>query len=268
MATYKDRGIEAEFDQAEFQHLISEGYDSDFLLEAAVVRCLRKFAFDVEHSGYYTDPATGKARQFDVRATKINPHTDVHFYLSLECKNIGKNFPLLVSTTPRDSREISYLRGFGFAYPYGIQPHQTNCPLYGSSHVGRAVCQYERRRDNRNGYKYNNRNDRVGEKWTQTLSQLQEFATANKEDIYNSQLPTFFIPILVVNNDTLWEVGYTDDMEVEYPPHQVQNTDLIISHGFLVSYGVSNERFNVSHLHISTINGLPDLLTKIIDTRP
>jgi hypothetical protein len=269
MATYKERTTDDEFDKDEFQHIIDEGHDSDFLLEMAAARCLRAAGFGVQHSRYYTDPVTGKTRQYDLRALKGGVHGNLQFYLSLECKNIGKNFPLLVSATPRESGEssITYLKGFGGDMHVGITAHDINCPLYLSTHVGRAVTQFERKGNGKSGYKYSTGNDRVGEKWTQVISQLQAMAEEDITNIVDLRRPTFLIPILVVNDDTLWKVGYGFESEVAHYPELVQKTDWIISKGFSIKYQNSTAKFNISHLHITTISGLPDLLNEILLTR-
>jgi hypothetical protein len=64
-----------------------------------VLRDLVDRGFVCEHGGTYDDPATGKPREFDIRATKRFGKRFVR--LAVECKNLGDHFPLLVSCLPR-----------------------------------------------------------------------------------------------------------------------------------------------------------------------
>ncbi len=73
--------------------------ESDFAFEMTVLSLLRKIGFNSLHSGTYQDPVTKKIRQFDLRAGK----NEGDFLLTLagECKNLGVNFPLLITAVPR-----------------------------------------------------------------------------------------------------------------------------------------------------------------------
>ena len=277
MTTYKGRNLDDQFDEDEFQFIIDQGHDSDFLLEMAAARCLRKAGFDVAHSGFYTDTATLKARQYDLRASMLSKQGDVQFYLCLEVKNVGKNYPLLVSTTPRERNErfLNYVERFSLPGMIGLSSKQIDTPLYGERNVGRDLSQFKRIKDSSvptkkgglDSFVYSTGNDQVAEKWMQAISQLQALVEEIKANKAFKKIPTFFIPILVVNNDTLWEVGYNQDSKVECPPHSVQQADLMISKGFTIQYHSSSPTLVISHLHITTIDGLPTLLTKILETR-
>jgi hypothetical protein len=73
----------------------------DFDLELDVLRSLKERGWVTEHSGAYVDPIEGKPLQFDVSAWKeIQPACSV--FMSAECKNVGDNFPLVVSSVLLD----------------------------------------------------------------------------------------------------------------------------------------------------------------------
>ena len=176
------------------------------------------------------------------------------------------------STTPREDNEyfLCFLehtgKGPGEGRP-GIRVKSADFQIYATSHVGRAVSQYARKSMGQGNYRYSTGFDQVGEKWTQTISQLQEFAIGAIREIYSSQQRAFFIPILVVNDGTLWEVGYDSDMNVEYPPHLEEKSNLKFEHRFSIEFRNRSEEFTVSHLHITTITGLPYLIDNILEIR-
>ena len=75
--------------------------ESDFSFELEILNMLRSMNVDCEHGGNYTDPVTGKTREFDIRASKTINHYRVR--MAIECKNIKENFPVLVSCVPRQA---------------------------------------------------------------------------------------------------------------------------------------------------------------------
>ena len=76
---------------------------SDFSFEIQVLNALIHKGFTCEHGGSYTDRATKKVREFDIRATQV---FDKRFLrLAVECKNLRPSFPLLVSCVPRRDDE-------------------------------------------------------------------------------------------------------------------------------------------------------------------
>ena len=77
-------------------------YD-DFALELDLFQHALDLGTAAEHGGTYVDPVTGRHRQFDLRIRIEAPERLLH--LAVECKNIGKNSPLLVSQIPREREE-------------------------------------------------------------------------------------------------------------------------------------------------------------------
>src|ERR1700691_3590339 len=77
---------------------------SDFGFELRCVEALSKLGFRCEHGGSYVDPVTKKARQFDIRA-RNDDEADVRIRCAVECKNLAKNFPLLIMCVPRAQGE-------------------------------------------------------------------------------------------------------------------------------------------------------------------
>ena len=82
--------------------------DNNFRFEMAVFKSCLDHGFNAEHGGHYTDPATKKNRQFDIRAqlerTQYAKQRCI-LRLAVECKNLKQSFPLLVSCVPRRIEE-------------------------------------------------------------------------------------------------------------------------------------------------------------------
>src|SRR4051812_46650875 len=76
--------------------------ESDFAFEIRAIKELQK-AGEVLHGGTYMDTITGKPRQFDIRVTISKDRCVIR--LAVECKNLKKTFPLLVSCLPRSDDE-------------------------------------------------------------------------------------------------------------------------------------------------------------------
>lgn len=84
-----------------------QGYlsaNDDFAFELRCLRELRKRPIIIFHGGTYSDPVTGKNRQFDFRL-ELKPEKQLRVNIPLECKNLKANFPLLVSRVPRLASE-------------------------------------------------------------------------------------------------------------------------------------------------------------------
>lgn len=87
--------------QSDLQKFVED--DSDFAFEMRVLEQLRALGFQCEHSGTYRDPVTDKIRQFDIRAWK--DHGTATLALAVECKNLRRSRPLLISAVPRTQGE-------------------------------------------------------------------------------------------------------------------------------------------------------------------
>lgn len=94
---------------------------SDFSFEVKVLKNFISLGFDCEHSGTYEDPITKKTREFDIRAWKIfniNENTTFRLGIAVECKNIRKNFPLVVHCMPRTESEVGQFKLSAQTIPY------------------------------------------------------------------------------------------------------------------------------------------------------
>jgi hypothetical protein len=78
------------------------GY-SDFSFELKVLSKFIALGFTCEHGGTYEDPITNKSREFDIRARYDKD--SMRLCLSVECKNLRNNFPLITHCLQRRRNE-------------------------------------------------------------------------------------------------------------------------------------------------------------------
>ena len=73
---------------------------SDFAFEIEVLRELESIGcFDLSHGGTYSDPLTGKSRQYDIRAT-AEASTRMNILMAVECKRLRPENPLMILCLP------------------------------------------------------------------------------------------------------------------------------------------------------------------------
>jgi hypothetical protein len=59
--------------------------------------------FEAQHAALYSDPITGKQREFDIRACYTLRNNKIA--LAIECKGLKTDYPLVVSCVPRTRSE-------------------------------------------------------------------------------------------------------------------------------------------------------------------
>jgi hypothetical protein len=117
---------------------------------------VREFAkrqnYDYLHGGTYHDRVQGVSRQFDIRATAsdhIEPsRTDVTYRLTVECKNIGENYPLLVQCVPRPTEDAFH--DFAAVMEGATKTYRApsdGCAYFPGEHVGKDLMQVGRAPD-------------------------------------------------------------------------------------------------------------------------
>lgn len=236
----------------------------DFALELYVYDLARKAGFNPTHAGSYVDPNTGKARQFDVQASRACGE-NCHIYFAIECKALRPSFPLLVSQIPRIRAEsfLNIMSSIGtgkngsFIYPrtHSLTGVASLYPM--SEFVGKALSQVG---FNGEG-KLHSKDSEVFEKWGQAIASsnqlIKRAASLNNsvvEPLHNSAV----LPVLVVPDGTLWVVNY-DGLGDHTEPAQAHEAKYFIGSTQTIDASQS-ATFILSHLHIVTKTGLENLL--------
>jgi hypothetical protein len=245
------------------------GY-SDFSFELTVLKMLREHEVACDHGGHYVDPVTNKSREFDIRATKTIDKYRVR--MSVECKNIRENFPVLVSCVPRHEDESYHQvalvserkRDSGMFNPAFIHhsratvldirgPHS----LYAAGDpVGKSTVQVGRAMDG----SITANDSELYEKWGQCLSSLHGMAKdiywdGDEDDPLDAYLSAAF-PFVVVPNGRLWVASYDLDGRCVSDPTQVNRCSCFIGKDYKMGTELASARLWISHLEIVTFDGL------------
>jgi hypothetical protein len=236
-----------------------------------------------KHGGLYCDPVSGKHRQFDIRAAATYGTTRVR--IAVECKNVGLNFPALVSCVPRIVHEsVLQVLHIPPQEPEEVRsyfiprPRARSVRVFGQDGlypegdaVGREIAQVGR--DGQGNLVWSD--EALYEKWTQGLSSIRdllELAYWDGEDFDGDEAaddfdlprlePPFFaitIPILVLPNDRLWVVDYGADGKPVSAPRQTGHCSYYVGRQYEISK-VPLFNAEISHIEICTVDGLVEFV--------
>lgn len=239
---------------------------SDFSFELRVLKMLREKGLQCEHGGHYRDPVTDKSREYDIRATKTIKNKRLR--MAVECKNIGKNFPLLVSCIPRkeqesyhqialvgERKEQSLLDNSIFnsrARPLSLCGHHS---LYKIDNlVGKSTAQVGRGADNTISYS----DSEIYEKWGQCLSSANDLIDRVYEDGSddNNRYLSAVIPFVAVPDTRLWMAAYNDEGDLVRGPVATDRVSLFIGRAYEMGERMARETLWLSHLEIVTFRGM------------
>ena len=245
------------------------GY-SDFSFELTVLKMLREHEVDCDHGGHYVDPVTNKSREFDIRATKTIKNYRVR--MSVECKNIRENFPILVSCVPRHKDESYHqvalvserkrdsnmlIPAFGHQFRAKVLDIRGAHSLYSAGDpVGKSTVQVGRAMDG----SISANDSELYEKWGQCLSSLHGMVKAiywdgDEDDPLDAYLSAAF-PFVVVPNGRLWVASYDLNGKRVADPKQVNRCSCFIGKDYKMGTELASTRLWISHMEIVTLDGL------------
>jgi hypothetical protein len=257
------------------------GSYSDFSFELAVLRLLRTGGLECQHGGLYVDQVTGKTRQFDIRA--IAAHDLYHVRLAVECKNIRENFPILLSSVPREEKEsyheIILLRDhkrsahdFSPPPPNRIRAARVRIhdgySLYKSgTPVGKDTAQVGRATDDT----FVGNDSELHEKWGQCLSSAVDLASDSywdgEKDHEHRTHFAMVIPWVIVPNDRLWSVNYDSEGCLVGGPQQIDRASCFIEKHYRVGSVMASTDLTLSHMEIATEKGLQSFVEEYLSTK-
>ncbi|MGE4132562.1 MAG: hypothetical protein AB7F86_13045 [Bdellovibrionales bacterium] len=245
---------------------------SDFSFEAKVSNRLSLCGFKVDHAGTYIDTVTKKIRQFDIKAYR-DLGDDCYAFLSVECKNLKPQGPLVIHRLKRKSGEAFHdlvyfppanpIKDDGILIKKKVRSSAFVLRLEGQQSiyskgdfVGKAMDVLRRGNAGILGG-----DGEVFEKQTQSLSSAMSFL----EDISTFTPGTragFFaiFPFLVIPDDSLWVIDYGDNGETLGKPVKKDTAKFYIDRAGNPNFRGDNQVFRFSHMDIVTIGALPKLL--------
>lgn len=251
---------------------------ADFGFEMKVLSVLKAKGFACQHSGTYTDPITGKSRQFDIRCEKDIGRWRVR--LAVECKNLRDNYPLIVHSVPRQVNEAWHsiilhknehlpadttrvveatdtetpfqavrVTGQKTLYKPGIplQPPQYTFVAKAIDQVGRS----------QSGNKIITGDEQVFDKVSQATNSSRDLIVQAHSGVFEGA--SIILPILVVPANTLWEAKYDKNGNLQGTGSQIKQASYFIDKEWSVDEG-RNQAYRISHLEICTFDNLGTFL--------
>jgi len=235
---------------------------SDFSFEMTVLKQIRGLEFTCSHSATYNDPVTSKARQYDIRAYKLQDNRRLN--LSVECKCLFRSTAILVHTTARRSNESYHqvLRSIkGLSVPQvRLIKSGSGIPYPEGQVVGKKLNLLSRKKGSLSG-----RDDEFFERLSQAQNSafdvIQYAARASDGEVIDA-----IVPILVIPDETLWCVDYTSDGD-RSEPQQREQISFFIGQGVTLHNPMQGGAiFNLSHLEIVTFKRLQAHLTMMMNS--
>jgi len=253
MAKLRDEAVTA----ADLQRFVES--KADFAFEMRVLRRFEELGYTCEHGGTYRDPITDKIRQFDIRAHRRYGST-VHLAIAAECKNIGKNFPLLVHAVPRKAAEAFHT----LVVSDGQHPSPRARPVRGDLSryrpgvvVGKRLDQVGRAAA---GGDVVSSDQEVFEKVSQSVNSTVDLLHAIAASGVRPALHAI-VPLLVVPDGRLWLVEYSSAGEQKGVPRPVDACTVFLDQEWSCTTLHHDQlTYRLSHFEITALGALKNTL--------
>jgi len=248
---------------------------ADFSFELQVLKELTDLNLQCTHSGIYDDPVTGKSREFDIRALLQDRFIRVH--LSVECKNIRDNFPLVLHCIKRRESEsyneliYTFKTQKSIGHLSMLSPPQddsksirvSDYTLYRkNNYVAKSADQIGRREHDN---EITGTDGGVFDKINQAINSAKDLIEeAHYLEAEPTSYYTFICPVLVVSDSTLWQVKYSDDGARDGIPEQVNHVSYYIGKEWEVGGNLDSLTYTISHLEIVTFSRLKVFVEKYL----
>jgi hypothetical protein len=246
--------------------------ESDFAFELRVLDKLRELSFVCEHSGTYEDPVSKKVREFDILARISKGNFNIN--LSVECKNLKKNFPLLVHCTSRTDAESYHeiilidKRSSHDRWSLDISTPAEVIRLYCENSIytleaptGKSTDQIYREQSS-NSLASNDSG--VFEKISQAVNSSYKLIQEAKERATFQQ--TFVCPVLVIPEGTLWTVIYDSTKEHDWEVVSASSVSYYLGKEWETQDHLPIQRisYTLSHLEIVTASYLEQFVENFL----
>lgn len=245
---------------------------SDFAFELRVLRKLNELnCTEYQHGGVYTDPNTSKDRQFDIRALfergDARHQYFLRLHLSVECKNLRDNFPLVVHSVKRKQVECYHelVRTSDHLLTSLLVERRNNRLYREGEFVAKSTDQVGR---HQNTSEIIANDGSVFDKINQAINSARDLVAevCDLEGRLDDPCFTFICPVLVIPDDRLWQISYEDDGAMSGPPEQIKR----VSHYIGKKYTVDRKDledpldYTISHLEIVTFSELKSFIESLL----
>lgn len=237
--------------------------NSDFSFEMEILEVTKKFTLFCHHGGSYIDSVTGKTRQFDIRCVFTDLQNHRYLHLAVECKNLKKSFPAVISRIPRQ---------FGEQIFYGLRNSPANVfQIFKGEEpnkwyqlgglVGKEILQI-RVLKNQNIEEASGVD--IWEKWSQAISSLKSIVSDITRTVTTKHVSDYiFLPILVVPDMNLWVVDYDINGKMKGDPKRVNSCEFYLGSKPYLNRNDVDRDFSPTNLHIFTKKGYKEFLDKV-----
>lgn len=247
---------------------------ADFSFELRVLKELTDLKLQCQHGGTYDDPITGKSREFDIRTLLQNKFIRIH--LSIECKNLHENFPLVVHCLKRRVNESYNELIYTFDPEKNYDSNSMIAAIQGNSkslrnsgfnlyskdeYVAKSTDQVGRRTDRT----ITASDGGVFEKISQAINSSRDLISEGYDlDATEQSYLTFVCPVLVVPDSTLWQVKYSDDGARVGLPEPATHVSYFIGKEWTVGSGLYKLTYTISHLELITFSQVKEFVDKYL----
>lgn len=236
---------------------------SDFAFELRVLKLIHYYGFACKHGGPYSDPITGKTRQFDIRATRTLTGRDNEGYticLAVECKNLRPHCPLMVLTVPRTADEsyhqVYWYNGSNANCQY---MRTTDCIYPAGGPCGKSLAQVGKTV----GGDLVGPDSEIYDKWVQALASGAGLVVVPSGAPDHSREWRAILPIVVVPDNTLWLAEHDENGTLKEPPKPAMAIDYFVGHEYLLKLGNREFKYFASHVEFLTFTGLEERVAKM-----
>lgn len=247
------------------------GY-SDFSFEIQVLNKFLELGFNCEHGGVYDDPVTDKSREFDIRA--LYSKNSMHLRLSIECKNLRNNFPLILHCLER-KRSESYNEiictfdpeklpeNSGLVIPIQrefsrvVRLKGSNTVYHPHEYVAKSADQVGRKQQDKS---ITSTDSGVFDKISQSINSAYDFVSeAQNLKVTHHSYYSLIFPVLVVPDNTLWQAKYDNQGIRQGSPELIKRASYFLGKEWWTG-GIEGITYSISHLEIVTFSELDNFV--------
>lgn len=276
---------------------------SSFPFEMKVLNYINNSGYDTKHAGTYLDRHKNITREFDIRAEKnIKPGKYIKLAIECKCIEMSSPFIVhSVEASTEDQKhtilieykslndylkketstykDVSFLSNFSIPRPHKIElgyqlksyevkkrKINPNTTLYSCNKdlnfIGKSLDQVHKN-GNGDGIKLND--SEMYNKISQAICSTYDLIDGCRESEENNQdiNQHLVLPILVVPNNTLYNIIYKKNGEVKSKLKPVNNISYYIDKDFSKGFSPMFPVHNIPYLEIVTVDGLKLLIEKI-----
>jgi hypothetical protein len=245
--------------------------EDEFRLELETYNICKSCNLETSHGGTYEDPVTKKTRQYDIRALRINERCRFKVQLAVECKCLKPFFPLLIYQTPKTDAENFHEIVFSYksadhllpiALPARNERFTGKYSFYRDVRfIGKSTVQIGKTEHKK---EFTGDDSEVFDKWSQALSSAHDLIAGSAHDCERYGMSWFFtvtLPVLVVSDNTLWTVNYSQDGKQEGAPQKTDETIIYIGKEY---GGFGEVSYTISYLHVFTLKAFKRFIGRLV----